>query len=90
MRTSASGWMNRYVSFTSVSLARLMMAAAPSAVEMSIHPALVSIPMVNDKPVKAKHSLPGMIAAKFGKSFNDIPDIPETAITKELSHFRAE
>ncbi|KAG2967933.1 Fatty acid synthase subunit beta, partial [Phytophthora cactorum] len=71
-----------YASFAGVSLDRPTMAATPGAVGMSFNPAPVSIPTVSDKPVEAKHALLVMLAAKFGKSFSEIP---ETATIKELS-----
>ncbi|KAL3671875.1 hypothetical protein V7S43_002543 [Phytophthora oleae] len=73
---------NGYASFAGISLARPTIGAAPGAVGMSFNPAPVSIPTVSDQPVEAKHALLVMLAAKFGKAFNEVP---ETATIKELS-----
>ncbi|ETP47698.1 holo-[acyl-carrier-protein] synthase, partial [Phytophthora nicotianae P10297] len=73
---------SNYASFAGISLDRPTMAATPGAVGMSFNPAPVSIPTVSDKPVEAKHALLVMLAAKFGKAFNEVP---ETATIKELS-----
>ncbi|GMF15411.1 unnamed protein product [Phytophthora lilii] len=73
---------SRYASFAGISLARPSMAVAPGAVGMSLKPAPVSIPIVSDKSVDAKHALLVILAPNFGKAFTEIP---ETTTIKELS-----
>ncbi|KAK1943247.1 Fatty acid synthase subunit alpha [Phytophthora citrophthora] len=71
-----------YASFAGISLTRPTVSAVPGAMGISVNPALVSIPTVNDQPVEVKHVLLVMLAAKFGRAFGQIP---ETATIKELS-----
>ncbi|ETM01359.1 holo-[acyl-carrier-protein] synthase [Phytophthora nicotianae] len=74
--------MKDYASCAGISLDCPTVAATSDAVGMSFNPVPVSIPTVSGKPVEAKHSLLVMLAAKFGKAFNEIL---ETATIKELA-----